>query len=48
MPALRRTPTHAGSWYTNAGDELAAEIDAWMQDVQPHAHAQAIIAPHAG
>uniref|UniRef100_A0A7S3VPY7 Protein MEMO1 n=1 Tax=Dunaliella tertiolecta TaxID=3047 RepID=A0A7S3VPY7_DUNTE len=49
MPKVRK-PTHSGSWYDNNYAKLKAQIGSWMQDVQPEpgAHAQAIIAPHAG
>lgn len=45
-----RSPTHAGSWYENDGETLARQIDQWMAGVaaEPHVHARAIIAPHAG
>ncbi|KAJ4000964.1 MEMO1 family [Lentinula boryana] len=49
-----RSASHAGSWYTDDGDELANELSGWLNKVQgtdppyPIAGCKAVIAPHAG
>ncbi|KAJ3935359.1 MAG: MEMO1 family [Lentinula lateritia] len=49
-----RSASHAGSWYTDDGEELATEISGWLDQVQgvhppyPIAGCKAVIAPHAG
>ncbi|KAJ3824966.1 MEMO1 family [Lentinula raphanica] len=49
-----RSASHAGSWYTDEGDELASELSGWLENVQgtdppyPIAGCKAVIAPHAG
>ena len=45
-----RAASHAGSWYSGSGRELAAQLDGWLSRVGPPAHgpARALIAPHAG
>ncbi|GFR76870.1 mediator of cell motility 1 [Elysia marginata] len=44
-----RKASHAGSWYTNSGSELNAQLEGWLrrasESLKP---AKAIIAPHAG
>ncbi|KAK3092955.1 hypothetical protein FSP39_009320 [Pinctada imbricata] len=48
MAKVRRA-THAGSWYTDDGDELRNQLDDWLSKAEPvHTPARAIIAPHAG
>lgn len=48
MPQVRRA-THAGSWYSSHGKELARELDGWLAEASEAAGpARAIIAPHAG
>ncbi|KAJ4486204.1 MEMO1 family [Lentinula aciculospora] len=49
-----RSASHAGSWYTNNGNELTTELSGWLDDVEgtdpsyPITGCKAIIAPHAG
>mmetsp|Transcript_16608 Transcript_16608/g.42395 ORF Transcript_16608/g.42395 Transcript_16608/m.42395 type:complete len:288 (+) Transcript_16608:110-973(+) len=44
-----RRATHAGSWYASDGEELAGQLRAWLDAVEPSAgRARAVIAPHAG
>ena len=44
-----RRATHAGSWYTNHGQELSRELENWLVRAGPCDNpARAIIAPHAG
>lgn len=44
-----RRATHAGSWYTNHGQELSRELETWLQRAGPvERPARAIISPHAG
>ncbi|KAL1707359.1 MEMO1 family [Schizophyllum commune] len=49
-----RAASHAGSWYTNDGDELNEQLDAWLAAVEPTEDpypikgSKAVIAPHAG
>ncbi|KAI1972906.1 hypothetical protein LOZ53_005274 [Ophidiomyces ophidiicola] len=52
-----RSPTHAGSWYSNNASILAAQLENWMSRVPneiegvgtlPVTGARVIIAPHAG
>ncbi|XP_022689490.1 protein MEMO1-like isoform X1 [Varroa jacobsoni] len=45
-----RQATHAGSWYSERGNELRAQLEDWLQAVGPvtHSPARAVIAPHAG
>lgn len=44
-----RRATHAGSWYSNSGDELNKQLTQWLSAVDTdHSPARAIIAPHAG
>ena len=44
-----RRATHAGSWYTNHGQELSRELKNWLVRAGPCDNpARAIIAPHAG
>lgn len=46
---MARRATHAGSWYSNDGDQLAAELTGWLGEAQVTCgKARAIIAPHAG
>ena len=48
MPTVRRA-THAGSWYSSHGKELARELSGWLAEAQEETGpARAIIAPHAG
>lgn len=49
MPRTRAA-THAGSWYSNQGEQLRQELDQWLEEAEavPGQHARAIIAPHAG
>jgi len=45
----RRPASHAGSWYTDRKDQLAAQLQSWLQEVDECCGAaRAIIAPHAG
>lgn len=47
MPSRRAA--HAGSWYTENGNELSRQLDAWLSKADlTHGPARAIIAPHAG
>lgn len=44
-----RRATHAGSWYTERQEELAAQLAGWLQQADECCGtARAIIAPHAG
>ena len=44
-----RSASHAGSWYTSDGAELAEQLTGWLDDAQSTCGpARAIIAPHAG
>lgn len=49
-----RKASHAGDWYTDNGQQLDAELSAWLKDVEPAnglfpvEGCKAIIAPHAG
>ncbi|KAF9069072.1 MEMO1 family [Rhodocollybia butyracea] len=49
-----RLASHAGSWYTDDGDQLAAELSGWLDKVEridnpyPIIGCKAVIAPHAG
>ncbi|KIK71051.1 hypothetical protein GYMLUDRAFT_311579 [Collybiopsis luxurians FD-317 M1] len=49
-----RLASHAGSWYTDNGRELASELADWLDQVKdtdppyPIAGCKALIAPHAG
>ncbi|KAI9682019.1 MAG: hypothetical protein M1817_000073 [Caeruleum heppii] len=52
-----RHASHAGSWYTDSGPKLSAQLDGWLGDVPRHIEgvgempekgARVIIAPHAG
>lgn len=52
-----REATHAGSWYTDNGSQLAAQLDQWLSSVPedalpdgklPLPGARVIISPHAG
>lgn len=51
---MSRSATHAGSWYTEEGDQLNAELTGWLEAVNPLDESfpikgtKAIIAPHAG
>lgn len=46
----RRRASHAGSWYSADGQELASQLEGWLAAVgaADRAGARAIIAPHAG
>mmetsp|Transcript_46447 Transcript_46447/g.148999 ORF Transcript_46447/g.148999 Transcript_46447/m.148999 type:complete len:294 (-) Transcript_46447:371-1252(-) len=52
MPRARqvRRAEHAGSWYTDDGDDLSRELDEYLSraTTTPDGHPCAIIAPHAG
>lgn len=44
-----RNASHAGSWYTENGNELSRQLDLWLSKADlTHGPARAIIAPHAG
>jgi len=44
-----RRATHAGSWYSDDGNELNKELTQWLSDVGPvPSSAKGIIVPHAG
>jgi len=44
-----RQASHAGSWYTDCGEELDAQLDHWLSKASSSMRgARAIIAPHAG
>lgn len=45
-----RNASHAGSWYAADGAKLAAQLDGWLDAVEPRtgSRARALIAPHAG
>ncbi|GAB0087474.1 MEMO1 [Sergentomyia squamirostris] len=44
-----REATHAGSWYTDSGNELNQQLDNWLTSAElSYGPARAIIAPHAG
>ncbi|KAL8585223.1 Protein memo1 [Nucella lapillus] len=48
MSKFRRA-SHSGTWYSNAHDELNAQLDGWLSKVKKTDRpARAIIAPHAG
>ena len=45
----KRKAQHAGSWYTDSGDELRSQLTGWLRDASASCKAaRAIIAPHAG
>eukprot|EP00897_Mesotaenium_endlicherianum_P003823 jgi/Mesen1/3469/ME000195S02617 len=48
--AFHRAATHAGSWYSDDGAELAEELGGWLEasGVKSSPLARAVIAPHAG
>lgn len=45
-----REASHAGSWYTDKGSQLSAQLTGWLGDVQLQGEAlsRAVISPHAG
>lgn len=46
---MKRRATHAGSWYSGKGSELASELSCWLDEAEATCGpARAIIAPHAG
>ncbi|KAF7994169.1 hypothetical protein HCN44_011438 [Aphidius gifuensis] len=46
---LTRRATHAGSWYSDSGNQLNKQLEGWLNAADlSHGPARAIIAPHAG
>jgi len=49
--STRRTASHAGSWYTDDGDELKGQMDDWLSEVKESSKQEpcrGLIGPHAG